>query len=47
MAIFSPDEQLVVTGVCTGNATDEAGATGAVAIFNKSNGEVRCAHLHP
>jgi len=41
MAIFSPDEQLVVTGVCTGSAKDETGATGAVAIFDKSSGEVR------
>lgn len=38
MAIFSPDEQLVCTGVCTGQPQDE---TGAVAIYDKSTGEVR------
>ena len=38
MAIFSPDEGLVVTGVCTGQPQEE---TGAVAIYDKATGEVR------
>ena len=37
MAIFSPDEQLVLTGVCTGKPQDE---TGALAIYDRAKGEV-------
>ncbi len=38
MCIFSPDEQLILTGVNTGQPQDE---TGAVAIFDQAKGEVR------
>lgn len=37
MAIFSPDEQLVLTGVTTGNSTDEMGA---LVIYDRAEGEV-------
>ncbi len=37
MVIFSPDEQLVVTGVCTGLPQDE---TGAMVILDRAKGEL-------
>ena len=38
MAIFSPDEQLILTGVNTGQPQDEMGA---LVIYDRAKGEVR------